>query len=211
MTPYLFCLLLGSLGLLSMALIGLGSEGHDLGGHDLGGHDVHAGHDLAGGHDAGDAHLSGDGFWSGVVAFLTPRVAFSVLAGAGAVGLVAERALGEPWAAVLAVAGGLAFERFLARPLWNLVFRFGSRPAATLEQALLEPATAATGFDREGDGLILLVLGGETRQLLGSLRAEDRAAGVRVRAGDRLLIEEVNSSGDRCVVSWVGPGDGSDL
>jgi hypothetical protein len=206
MTPYLFCLLLGSLGLLAMALIGLGSEGHDLGGHD-----VHAGHDLSAGHDHGGADVSGDGIWSGVVALLAPRVAFSVLAGAGAVGLVVERALGEPWAAILAIAGGLAFERFLARPLWNLVFRFGSRPAATLEQALLEPATAATGFDGEGDGLILMVLGGETRQLLGSLRAEDRAAGVRVRAGDRLMIEEVNPSGDRCVVSWVGPGDGRDL
>jgi hypothetical protein len=206
MTPYLFCLLLGSLGLLAMALIGLGSEGHDLGGHD-----VHAGHDLSAGHDHGGADAPGEGIWSGVVALLAPRVAFSVLTGAGAVGLVAQRALGEPWAVILAVAGGLAFERFLARPLWNLVFRFGSRPAATLEQALLEPATAATGFDGEGDGLILLVLGGETRQLLGSLRAEDRAAGVRVRAGDRLMIEEVNPSGDRCVVSWVGPRDGPDL
>jgi hypothetical protein len=206
MTPYLFCLLLGSLGLLAMALIGLGSEGHDPGGHD-----VHAGHDLSAGHDHGGADAPGEGIWSGVVALLAPRVAFSVLTGAGAVGLVAQRALGEPWAVILAVAGGLAFERFLARPLWNLVFRFGSRPAATLEQALLEPATAATGFDGEGDGLILLVLGGETRQLLGSLRAEDRAAGVRVRAGDRLMIEEVNPSGDRCVVSWVGPRDGPDL
>jgi hypothetical protein len=206
MAPYLFCLLLGSLGLLSMALIGLGSEGHDLGGHD-----VHAGHDFSAGHGHAGADASGEGIWSGVVALLAPRVAFAVLAGAGAVGLVAERALGEPWAAILAVAGGLAFERFLARPLWNFVFRFGSRPAATLEQALLEPATAATGFDGQGDGLILMVLGGETRQLLGSLRAEDQAAGVRVRAGDRLMIEEVNPSGDRCVVSWVGPGDGSDL
>jgi hypothetical protein len=41
-------------------------------------------------------------------------------------------------------------------------------------------------------------------QLLGELRPEDRAAGVRVRAGDRLRVEDVDGERNRCTVSYLG-------
>jgi translation initiation factor IF-1 len=41
-------------------------------------------------------------------------------------------------------------------------------------------------------------------QVLGTLRAEDRALGVRVRAGDRVRIEDVDVERNRCTVSYLG-------
>ncbi|HEX8830113.1 MAG TPA: hypothetical protein VF705_03050, partial [Longimicrobium sp.] len=46
---------------------------------------------------------------------------------------------------------------------------------------------------------------GQVLQVLATLRPEDRARGVAVRPGDRLLVEEVDGARNRCVVSWAGP------
>ena len=63
---------------------------------------------------------------------------------------------------------------------------------------------AVTGFDRDGHGLVALELDGQVVQVLATLRAADRAAGVRVRAGDRVRVEEIDAARNRCVVSALG-------
>jgi len=63
---------------------------------------------------------------------------------------------------------------------------------------------AATGFDANGQGLVTAEVDGQVIQVLGTLRSEDRAAGIRVRSGDRLRVEDVDSRRNRCTVSYVG-------
>jgi translation initiation factor IF-1 len=101
----------------------------------------------------------------------------------------------------LALVGGILFERVLVGPIWNLAMRFASAPALTLESCVTEEATAVTAFDANGQGLVAVELDGQVIQVLGTLQSQDRAAGVRVRAGDRVRIEEVNSERNRCTVS----------
>jgi hypothetical protein len=64
-----------------------------------------------------------------------------------------------------------------------------------------------TGFDANGNGLIALELGGEVVQVLGTQLIGDRQAGVRIRAGDIVRIEEVDDSRNRCTVSRIGLGE----
>ncbi|HEX8429917.1 MAG TPA: hypothetical protein VF625_01475 [Longimicrobium sp.] len=228
MDSYLFCLILGFAGLLVMSLAGFGHGGghsHGHGGHDVGdvslhaghvghashGHVGHAGHGH-GAHHAGNAHHHGDGHHgaerggagSWFLQLLSPRVLFSVLVGLGATGLLARPYLGGIFLFLAALLGGIAFERVLVAPLWSFLFRFASAPALTMESSLLDTATAVTGFDAAGDGLVALEVDGQVLQILASLRPEDRAAGVRVRAGDQLLVESVDGARNRCVVSWTG-------
>jgi hypothetical protein len=66
---------------------------------------------------------------------------------------------------------------------------------------------AVTGFDAKGHGLISLELGGEVVQVLGTQLREERASGVRIRAGDAVRIEEVDSARNRCKVSRIGLGE----
>jgi hypothetical protein len=203
-----------------------GHHGHDAGGHH-GGHDAHdaAGHH---GHDAGAhakeiahnakdvAHLQDapggetDGFGDDVgdylLSLLSPRVAFSILTGVGAAGLLLDPVLGGVLLLLVALIAGFAFEGLLVRPFWNFFFRFASTPMQTLESALMDRATAVTGFDAQGQGLVSIILDGQIVQLLGTLRPEDRATGVRVRAGDALTVEDVDGKRNRCVVSWQGAG-----
>lgn len=163
-----------------------------------------------GGARGGRAGGGGRGRASGVLStLLSPRVLFSVLVGFGATGLLARGIVGGVALAALALAGGVAFEALLVRPLWNLAFRFASAPALTLGSALLDEARATSRFDANGQGLIAVEVDGQLVQVLGTLRPEDRAAGVRVRAGDRVRIEDVDEVRGRCTISYVGPGVGS--
>jgi translation initiation factor IF-1 len=210
MSPYAFSLALGVMGLAAMAAIGLGSHahhggggGHEHGGHGHGGHGHGHGGQGHGHHTAGHAHHEPAALR--VAAVLSPRLWFTLLAGFGATGmLVRPLVAGGPLRAVLAVAGALLFEALLARPLWNFAFRFESRPATTLEACVEDEVQAVTGFDRDGHGLIAVELDGQVVQVLATLRAADRAAGVRVRAGDRVRVEEVDPARNRCVVSALG-------
>jgi hypothetical protein len=129
---------------------------------------------------------------------------FSALLGFGATGLLARPALGGVVLLALAVLGGVVFERFVVTPLWNFLLRFASAPARTLESTLLDEARAASGFDANGEGLVAVEVDGQVVQVLGRLRAEDHAMGLRVRAGDRLRVEDVDAARNRCTVSYLG-------
>jgi translation initiation factor IF-1 len=137
------------------------------------------------------------------MSLLSPRVMFSFLLGMGTAGIVMRPLLGAfgnvPLFA-LAVLGGAAFERYFVAPLWNFMVRFESNPAATLESAIDDEAKAVTNFDDSGHGLISIEVDGQMVQCLGALSASDRDAGIRIRAGDLVRIEDVDASRNRCTV-----------
>jgi hypothetical protein len=198
MDAYAFALALGVIGLAAMAFLGF-SHGHGPGHHG-------AGHDSSGSatgqHAAGDPgnhHHTSDG--SRLMLFLSPRIWFGVLVGFGATGIVVEQRLSGLVQLGVALLGAIAFEGLLMRPLWSLASRFESEPALTLESGVMDDAEAVTGFNRQGEGIVRLDLDGQVVQLLGVLTAGERAAGVRVAAGDRLLVEAVDPARQRCTVS----------
>jgi hypothetical protein len=156
---------------------------------------------------AGGHHVHDAGWRSHLWSWLSPRVMFNFLVGFGATGLIVERLVGPVLALPIAIAGGVAFEALVVRPIFNSLFRFESAPAQTLESALMSEGRAVTGFDSRGNGLISLELGGEVVQVLGTQLSEERAAGVRIRAGDSVRIEEVDSTRNRCTVSRIGLGE----
>jgi hypothetical protein len=212
MDIYWFSLALGALGLGVMALGAVGHASH--GGHGHGGH-AHGGHGGHGhgahadgghghhGHGAHGPHVGGGGaalLWT----LATPRLVFATLLGFGAAGMLLRGVLGGLALAAAALVAGVAFERLAIRPLMNFLLRFASSPAQTLETTLFDEARAASGFDANGEGLVAVDVDGQVVQVLGTLRHEDRALGVRVRAGDRLRIEDVDGERHRCTVSYLG-------
>ena len=229
---YIFGVVLGAAGMAAMAFLGFTSShsgahhGHDTSGHEMHGigghsHSIGAGHGIphASGHahDAGRMHLtahthaaphSHPSDWkSHLWTWLSPRVLFNFLVGFGATGLIVERLVGSLLALPIAIVGGIAFEAFIVRPIFNSLFRFESQPAQTLESALMSEGKAVTGFDANGNGLISVELGGELVQVLGTQTDSERAAGVRIRSGDIVRIEEVDSDRNRCTVSRIGLGE----
>jgi len=201
MDLYIFSVVLGAAGMAAMAFLGFTgshSAGHHT--HDMSGHEMHVGgahsHALTRAH--GHSH-----YWS----WLSPRVLFNFLVGFGATGVILERLVGPVLALPVAVVGGIGFEAFVVRPLFNSLFRFESQPAQTLESALMSEGRAVTGFDANGNGLISLELGGELVQVLGTQLNEERVAGVRIRAGDIVRVEQVDDTRNRCTVSRIGLGE----
>lgn len=141
-----------------------------------------------------------------MLTLVSPRILSSLLLGLGATGLTL-RPLLAGWPAwllpALATLGALLFERLIVQPLWKTLFNFASQPARTLESLLLEEGRAVSNFDPAGDGMIAVELDGQTRQLLAKLCAEDRTAGLRVRAGDRVFVRAVDAKRNRCTVAKV--------
>ena len=222
MDLYIFCVVLGAAGMAAMAFLGFtsshsgGHHGHDTSGHELhgvGGHShdaLHLPHLKDGGHATAHAHaphVHPDGWKTHVWSWLSPRVLFNVLVGFGATGLIVERLVGPFLALPIALVGGIVFETVIVRPIFNSLFRFESAPAQTLESSIMSEAKAVTGFDSNGNGLISLELGGEVVQILGTLTRDERTAGVRVRAGDAVRVEEVDGARNRCIVSRIGLGE----
>ena len=208
MDMYSFGLALGAAGL---GVMGLSGFAHAHAGHHgathAGGH--HTGHHLApargqarmAGRHAGAARGSASRtMW----ALLSPRPIFSLLVGFGAAGMALRGVLHGGGLFAVAVLGGLLLEFGVLAPLWNLLFRFESAPALTLESCIGDQARAATNFDAQGHGLITVELDGQIVQLLGTLRSDDRLAGLRVRAGDAVTIDEVDAARNRCVVRPLG-------
>ncbi len=205
MSLYLLCLAIGAIGLVTMAVTGLGRHGHGHVGAKLGGRARAAhGQPVARSgqpHHGGGARATATAWlWS----LTSPRLMFSVLVGFGTTGLLLRSALAEPLVFAAAVGGGVLFERGIVGPVWNFLLRFASAPALTLESCILDEVRAASGFDSNGQGLVTAEVDGQVIQVLGTLRPEDRAAGIRVRSGDRLRVEDVDSRRNRCTVSYVG-------
>ena len=206
---YTFSLLLGGVGLASMAVSGIGQRGHA-------GRAVRSApraHGRAGGArvlsvkhhgrsgNAMSTQRAASAASSVLWALASPRTLFSLLLGVGATGLVLEPMLsGVPLAAASA-AGGVAFDRLIVTQIWNFVLRFASVPAVTLDSCITDHATAVTAFDATGHGIVAVELDGQVVHVLGTLWSADRAAGVKVRAGQRVRIEEVNAARNRCSVS----------
>lgn len=213
MNPYAFCLCLGGAGLLAMASGAAFSMFH------MHGHGPHADApgsmtaNLAGrgARGVGRGGFRGPGLRGvrgarardegGLTSLLSPRVLFSVLMGVGVTGLLGHGRLHAYLVAILAIVGGVAFERLLVRPFWDFLLRFASAPALTLESVVMETARAVTNFDARGQGLVAIELDGQVVQVLATLRASERDAGARVVTGDALLIEEVDAARNRCTVS----------
>jgi len=222
MDSYTFALALGGAGLVAMAATGLAHSGSHEGagggggggGHDSGGHGhlphgdsaMHAGHAAAAHLPAHAAAHHAGGLKSTLLSLASPRVLFSLLVGFGLTGVVARPLLSGVVLLFVALLGAVVFERALVAPLWRFLFRFASNPATTLEGSLLSEARAASGFDDNGQGLVAVEVDGQIVQCLGTLRDDDRALGVRVRAGDVLRVEQVDAARSRCTVSYVGHG-----
>jgi hypothetical protein len=216
MDIYIFSVVLGAAGMAAMAFLGFSSShgvthhGHDTSGHEMhgvGGHAHVTPHTHLTAHTHATPHSHAGDWKSHAWSWLSPRVMFNFLLGFGATGLIVERLVGPYLALPIAAVGGVAFEMLVVRPIFNSLFRFESAPAQTLESALMSEGRAVTGFDANGNGLISLELGGELVQVLGVQLNSDRAAGARIRAGDIVRIEEVDSTRNRCTVSRIGLGE----
>jgi len=227
MDLYTFSLVLGAAGLVIMALQGIGGGHADHGAghsHAGGGGHGHAsshggshgpshagshGSSHAGSHDPSHdpSHASSDAHHDSAIGralwfFASPRVWFSVLLGMGFAGRAIRPVFdGGVLLFVAAFGLGLLFEGALVRPIWNFAFRFASKPALMLESVVEDEGTAVTSFDKNGQGIISVDLDGHVVQLLATLRADDRALGAAVRAGDRVRIADVDSARNRCTVA----------
>ena len=215
MDLYITSLLLGATGLGVMALSGLGSRGHGSARHSghahghvhLHAHGAHGAHGQAARgpahshtHTAGGRAAASRTFWT----LMSPRFLFSFFLGFGAAGLIVRPFAGGTVLAAAAVLGGVALERLLVAPLWNFSMRFASTPATTLESAISDQATAVTAFDANGQGIVSVEVDGQVVQILATLQPDHRAlAGPRVRAGQRVRIEEVDAERNRCTVSLI--------
>ena len=225
MDLYISSMLLGAAGLGVMALSGLGTHGTGSGGAHgghghlgdagHGGHAGHSGHAGHVGHVHGSAHGSsqthgptnvpnagaGRGMTEAFWLVTSPRFLFSLALGFGVVGELMRPMLRGPLLLVAAIAGAVVFERLIVTPLWNFTMRFASTPALTLESAIADEATAVTSFDAQGHGIVSLEVDGQVVQILATLQPSDRDLGVRVRAGQRVRIEDVNPTSNQCTVS----------
>lgn len=215
MDLYSSSLLLGAAGLGVMALGGLGHRGHAGSAARGHGHAAGHGHGNAAGHvhgvrhsghvtGAGHASAARDAMSNALWTITSPRFLFSLVLGFGTVGELLRPVLGGPLLLAAAVAGAVLFERVLVSPLWNFTMRFASAPAVTLESAVSDEATAVTSFDANGQGIVSLEVDGQVVQILATLRPDDRALGAaRVRAGQRVRIEDVDAAQNRCTVSLI--------
>jgi hypothetical protein len=221
MDIYLVALLFGGIGLIGMGLLGAGARGHGglRGGHSAAGHG--AGH-LASGHAAGHGHAAPGGHavahgaphshagghqaggapgLSPLWQLMSPRILFAIAFGIGATGLALRSIFGGIILFGCALIGGLALERLVVQPLWNLLMRFGSNPAMTLESAVTADATVVSSFDANGHGMVSVEVDGQIVQLLATLQTNEIGHSQRVRAGDTVRIEEIDAQRNRCTVS----------
>lgn len=209
MDAYTFALALGGLGLVMMGVSGLGHRLHPGGGGHAGHAHGHHGETRAGGKGHAVQHggtQQAHGVHVGIArvsrAFLTilsPRVAFSLILGFGATGFLLKSVFGGALLIAFAAVGGVVFESILVRPLFNLLSKFASDPALTLEATLGDEVQVVSGFDAQGQGLVAVELNGQIVQLLGTLVPADRT-GPKIRAGETLFVRDVDSARHRVVV-----------
>lgn len=134
---------------------------------------------------------------------MSPRILFSVFLGIGTTGILLRPFIGGVPLFAAALALGIVFERAVVTPVWNFMLRFASRPAETLEHAIATEAIAVTTFDANGQGIVSLEMDGQVRQVLGTLQSADRQLGGKVRAGEKVRIEDIDPQRNRCTVSLL--------
>jgi hypothetical protein len=132
---------------------------------------------------------------------MSPRFLFSFFLGFGTSGELLRSFLSGPLLILASILGAIVFERLIVSPLWNFTMRFASTPANTLESAIADEATAVTSFDANGQGIVSLEVDGQVVQILATLQPNDRLLGTRVRAGQRVRIEDVDAAKNSCTVS----------
>jgi hypothetical protein len=133
---------------------------------------------------------------------LSPLTWFSWMIGAGATGSIAVLLGASPHVALAAaIAGAIAFQLFVVRPIWKVVFRFESAPAGNLEGCLMQTVEVVGAFNARGEGLVRVVIDGRSEDLLAILTKDERAVDARPRRGDHLVIEEVDPKTNTCFVS----------
>ena len=103
-----------------------------------------------------------------------------------------------PIAALAAVVPALLVEWGLVRPVWRLLFRVQGAPSSPLEALVTSEAEAVVPF-RNGRGMVSTVRDGRRVQLAATLRQDQRT--LRVKVGDRLVIEDVDAARERVTVT----------
>lgn len=194
---YTTLLLIGLIGLFAQAVLGM-SHGSHVGhtGH-TGGHSGHAGRGMRHG-------SQGERGPSPLWTLLSPLAIFSLCLGTGATGLLLRpEHLAAVVTALLAALGGLVFFGLLVRPLWNLLFKFASKPSAALEGMVARQAEAVTGFDGRGRGLVGLTIDGQWVRVLATLEAEDQTNASAVKPGEKLTVISVDGRRNTCRVARI--------
>jgi len=192
---YTTLLLIGLVGLFAQAVLGMSHGGHA--GHAGHGGQGHGGH---GGQNGHSTH--GERGPSPLWTLLSPLAIFSLCLGAGATGLLLRPAhLAAVLTALAALFGGLVFFGLLVRPLWNLLFRFASKPSAALEGMIARQAEAVTGFDERGRGLVGLTIDGQWVRVLATLENDTRADAASIKPGERLTVISVDGRANSCRVA----------
>jgi hypothetical protein len=214
-------LVTGALGIVVMTLMGFAH----VGGAHHGGHGggAHTGHALGGGrlaagghgshatghasHAAGHARAAaGSGTRPNVghalLGLLSPMTLFAACLGAGIVGsLLTSWHVSALLAGLGSLAGAFLFNALVVRPVLRLAMGFVSEPAQGLEGALMQSAEAVTAFDKNGEGLVRVLVDGQSVDVLARLTDEERREGTRVVRGQTVRIEDVDTRSNRCKVS----------
>ena len=182
--------------------------GHHMSGHAPSGsmgHVVHTGQGLPG-HAAHHAHIpkfgrAGSRFDIRSLLPLSPLDFFSYCAGAGLGAFLMRPYMLRSWLPLAAVVGALVFDILITKSILRMVSKVSADPSMGLEGTVATEGVAATNFDDHGKGLIKLTLDGQIVQLLATLEIGERDAGVRVKKGDSLLVVQVDSAKNCCMVT----------
>ena len=200
---YTTLLLIGLTGLFAQAVLGMSHGGHARHSGHSAGHGSHTGHNAHHGNH-GDQNSRGERGASPLWTLLSPLAIFSLCLGAGATGLLLRpEHLAAVVTALLAVLGGFVFFGLLVRPLWNLLFKFASKPSAALEGMVARQAEAVTGFDGRGQGLVGLTIDGQWVRVLATLEPDDRNDTPAVRQGEKLTVISVDGRRNTCRVARI--------
>ena len=216
MFVYAVLLAIGFFGIVGMALAGfvhigpshggahgVHGHGHVPVGHGHGGHAGHGGHGhtghLAKGHSHSVSHAPKFSLKS--LFSLSPLDIFSYCAGAGVAAFLFRHTVAAGYLPYVAIAGALIFDLCFTRLIMNTISRFSADPSAGLEGSIATPGEAVTNFDSHGQGLIKLTLDGQIVQLLATLEEHERGAGVTVKRGDQVLVVQVDSARNQCLVT----------
>jgi translation initiation factor IF-1 len=123
----------------------------------------------------------------------SPLTIFSLCFGAGLTGIAVRGTLSPLLTICAAVLGAMVFYGLIVQPLLNLVFRFAARPAETITGIVAKEAEAMGQFDAQGRGIVRAVVDGQVVRLLAHLEPEDRAKGVSILSGDKVVVTSVDT------------------